>query len=151
MNPGFTVLSSQEITLEELKDVLLKAGGVYHPDPGGGNFGVIMHGEQCIWVLVDQDYWQKSTISFLNVLKHDQPDVLEEIQAKLGGEPRTDFEIEIDRTPGSQQLAVDFAILLAETWPCVFVSLPPPRGVVISKEELLQLHKEGKGLITDEI
>ncbi len=51
MNSGVTVLSSQEITLQELKDVLLKAGGVYHPDPGGGNFGVIMQGERCIWIL----------------------------------------------------------------------------------------------------
>ena len=78
MNPNVTVLSSKEITREELKDVLLKAGGVYHPDPGGGNFGVIMQGERCIWILVDQDYWQKSAASYLNVLKQDQLDVLEE-------------------------------------------------------------------------
>jgi hypothetical protein len=39
MNPGVEVLSSQEITLQELKDVLLKAGGIY--GPGGGTFGIV--------------------------------------------------------------------------------------------------------------
>ena len=93
---------------------------------------------------------QKHTAGFLNVLKHDQPDVLEEIRVKLAGEPRAYFEIEIRRTPGSQQLALDFAMLLADTWPCVFVYLPPPRGIVLSKEDLVQLRQEGKGLISDE-
>jgi hypothetical protein len=149
MNPGVTVLSSHEIMREELKGVLLKAGGIY--DPGGGTFGLIVQGEQCIWIHANKDSLQKHTAGFLNVLKHDQPDVLEEIWVKLGGEPRTYFEIEIRRTPGSQQLALDFAIVLAETWPCVFVYLPPPRGIVISKEDLLQLRMEGKGLIADEM
>ena len=148
MNPSVTVLSSYEITREELKDVLLKAGGIY--DPGGGTFGLIVQGEQCIWIHANKDSLQKNTAGFLNVLKLDQPDVLEEIRVKLGGEPRTYFEIEIDRTPGSQQLALDFAMLLAETWRCVFVDLPPPRGIVLSKQDLLQLRKEGKGLIVDE-
>jgi hypothetical protein len=146
MNPSATVLTSQEITLEELKDVLLKAGGIYNPDPGGGNFGVIMQGEGYISLLVDQDEWHKSTTRFLNLLKHDQPDVLEEIRAKLGGEPQTDFEIDIGRTSSSQQLAVDFAILLTEIWPCVFIDLSPPRGVVFSRDDLFQLRKEGKYL-----
>jgi hypothetical protein len=111
MNPGVTVLSSHEITPEELKDVLLKAGGIY--DPGGGAFGLIGQGEQYIWIYTNEDSLQKDTAGFLNMLKHDQPDVLEEIQTKLGGVPRTYFEIVIRRTPGSQQLALDFAIDLA--------------------------------------
>ena len=150
MNPGVTVLSSHEITPEELKDVLLKAGGIYDPGGGEGEFGLIGQGEQYIWIYTNKDSLQKNTAGFLNMLKHDQPDVLEEIQTKLGGVPRTYFEIEIRRTPGSQQLALDFAIDLAETWPCVFVDLPPPRGVVLSKEELLHLREKGKGLLADE-
>ena len=119
-------------------------------DPGGGAFGLIGQGEQYIWIYTNKDSLQKDTAGFLNMLKHDQPDVLEEIQKKLGGVPRTYFEIVIRRTPGSQQLALDFAIDLAETWPCVFVDLPPPRGVVFSKEELLHLREKGKGLLADE-
>ena len=146
MLPSVTVLTSQEITLDELKEVVLKAGGICGPELGAGNFGIIQNGDAYLAILVFPDTWHEFTTGFLDVLKHDQPDVLEEVQAKLGGEPRNSFELEIGRGLESQQLAIDFAIRLTEIWPCVFVDFPHPRGVVFSRDELFQLRKEGKYL-----
>jgi hypothetical protein len=147
MNPSVTVLSSQEITLEELKDVLLKAGGIY--DPGGGMFGLILQEERYIWIHTGASSLREFLADYLDVLEQDVPDILEQIQTKLGGEPRAYFELEIRRTPGSQRLAVEFANLCAETWPCVVVCSRP--RYIFSKEEIQQLLREGKGFHLEEI
>ena len=106
MNPGVTVLSSHEITPEELKDVLLKAGGIY--DPGGGAFGLIGQGEQYIWIYTNEDSLQRDTAGFLNMLKHDQPDVLEEIQTKLGGGAEDLFRDSDKTNPGKPAIGTRF-------------------------------------------
>jgi hypothetical protein len=142
VNPSVTLLSSYEITREELQDVLLKAGGY---SPRGGSFGLISQGEQYIWIHAGASSLREFLADYLDVLKQDAPGVLELIRAKLGGEPQAYIEIEIRRTPGSQQLAVDFACLCAETWPCVVVVSHPRQ--VFSKEEMLQLRREGKGFM----
>ncbi len=146
MLPSVTIVTSQEITLEELKDAVLEAGGISGPELGAGNFGVFQQGDAYFFLLLFPDKWYELTIDFLDYLKQVHPDMLEEVRAKLGGEPRNSFELEIGRGLESQQLALDFAIRLTERWPCVCVNFPPPRGAVFSRDELLQLRKEGKYL-----
>lgn len=143
MNPSVVVLIGPEITREELKDVLLKAGGSY--DPGNDLFGLIAQEERYIWIHTGKKGRPLSAFvaDYLEALEMDAPEVVEQIRTKLGGEPRTYFELEIRRTPGSQQLAVYFVNLCAESWLCVVVCSSP--DYVFSKEEMQQLLKEGKG------
>ncbi len=146
MNPSVIMLSSHEITREELAGLLLKAGGYI---PKGGSFGLISNEERYIWIHAGDASLREFLADYLDVLKQDAPGVLEQIRAKLGAEPQTYFEVEIRNTPGSQQLAVDFACLCAKIWPCVVIVSHPRK--VFSNEEILQLCKEGKGMFSDEI
>jgi hypothetical protein len=144
MNPSVVVLICPEITREELKDVLLKAGGSY--DPGNDLFGLITHEERYIWIHTGKKGTPLSAFvaDYLEALEMDAPEVVEHIRTKLGGEPRIYFELEIRRTAGSQQLAVYFVNMCAQIWPCVVVGSSP--HYVFSKEEIQQLLKREKAL-----
>ena len=69
MLPSVTVLTSQEIMLEELKDAVLEAGGMSGPEFGPGNFGVFQQGDAYFFLLLFPDKWHECRIDFLDYLK----------------------------------------------------------------------------------
>jgi hypothetical protein len=64
MNPGVTVLTSQEITLEELKDVVLEAGEISGPELGAGNFGVFQQGDAYFFYFFRGVAYRRGTRSY---------------------------------------------------------------------------------------
>src|SRR5258708_1752543 len=68
----------------------------------------------------------------------------------IAGFPGFVLSLSRNRSSAPPREASNWHSILRLTWPCVFVDLPPPRGVVLSKEELLHLREKGKGLLADE-
>ena len=130
------LLSSHEIIWEEIRAIPGEARSTLPED----DHITIWSEEEYILVYLSQEYLP----DHLEIMQQDKPDQLQEVRTKLGGEPQSYIEIAIGRTPGSEKLAVDFACRCAEQWPCV-VDNCKVVNQIYSKEEMIQLQKEGKG------
>ena len=127
MSENISLISSEEIPLDELKTVILGLGGFLTTD--FGRFGQISPQKKAvIWL------W----FGTLQNLSSDK--LSEEIQAKLEGTPKTHIIIEISFQTGSQKLAVDFAAACAERWPCM---VDAGHLATFSREEILQIQRSG--------
>lgn len=141
MTENIALISTHVIIKQELTEAILAGGGVL--DPENMSFGRISQGTRHIWIYLEEP---EAFLNTQDAEEQDNPAGWELVRTKLGGEPRSAIEIEVSRTSGSQKLAVDFAILCAQRWPCVAIGADINRDV-FSKEELLQLQREGKGII----
>lgn len=72
------------------------------------------------------------------------------IEQKLGGPPRTHLLLHITSTPESEQLALDFACLLAERWPFVLDNLSGLARRIYGLADLQSLRQEKRGLWDEE-
>ncbi len=142
MTEDVALYSSHAITRQELEEVILEGGGMITPKE---RFlvGLISQEKRHIWIALDE---QEAFLVTWDVLQEDEPGGVALVRAKLGAEPRSCIGIEISRTPSSQRLAVDFAYLCATKWPCVAVG-GDEEVEVFTKEDLLQMQKEGRGII----
>lgn len=141
MTENIALISTHAITKQELAETILKGGGVL--TPASGSVGRISQGTRYIWIYLEET---EAFLSTQDAEEQDNPAGWELVRTKLGEEPQSAIEIEVSRTPGSQQLAVNFAILCAQRWPCVAIGADINKDV-FTKEELLQLQREGKGII----
>lgn len=141
MTENVALISTHPITKQELAEAIFAGGGVLTPE--NISFGRISRGTRHIWIYLEEP---EVFLSTLDAEQQDNPAGWELVRTKLGGEPRSAIGIEVSRTSGSQKLAVDFANLCAQRWPCVAVGADINKDV-FSKEELLQLQREGKGII----
>lgn len=111
------LLSKHQITEEELAEVIRQVGGVVAL-PGATPFGGLIEGKAHVWIdpvpCYDGvfDYEDKP-------LDEKEFALLEEAKRMLGGEFQTWIRIALGRAPGSQRLAVRFAYLCCQRWPCV--------------------------------
>jgi hypothetical protein len=64
----------------------------------------------------------------------------------LGGEPQTVIVMEIGSTPGSRELALEFACRFADRWPCVVEA----EHWRYSSRELFALYRDGRPFLTSE-
>ena len=141
MTENVALISTHAITKQELAEAILAGGGVLIPENTG--FGRISQVTRHIWIYFEEP---EVFLSTQDAEEQDNPAGWELVRTKLGGEPRSAISIEVSRTPGSQKLAVDFAILCAQRWPCVALGADINKDV-FTKEALLQLQREGKGII----
>ncbi len=141
MTENIALISSHAITKEELCEVILVGGGVLTPT--SVSVGRISRGTCHIWIYLEE---QEAFLGTQDAEEQDNPVGWELVRTKLGAKPQSAIEVEVSRVPGSQQLAVNFAILCASRWPCVAIGVDINKDV-FTKEELLQLQKEGKGII----
>jgi hypothetical protein len=129
MPKPFALVSSREIKVQEFFDVLRQLGGVI--DDAEALAGRLSQGDKHVWVSLDN--------SLLNEYEAAE---IEQISLKLGGQPQSHILLDVSRTEGSEQLAVEFASMCAERWPCVVYNL---RDNVISATDVLRLRHADMG------
>lgn len=132
MGNVIAIISSKNVlSPEELIEVVLKAGGYKDPDGVTGHMGNSGH----IWIFSDD--------SILQCILIENPEEFAQIAEKLGGKPQISIGVEIDSAPESHKLAIDFAYMCAETWPCVVDTLEK-QFRIFSREEIMQIRNKGK-------
>ncbi len=131
------LVTSALIGTDEVASFLIKFGGsVHHNHPG---YGWIPQGEWRVRVGFGPEC---------------DPDILadaileneEAVTAKLGTMPQSCVELEISRTPGSEIVAVDFAVAFAEHWPSIVIDV---ERHVLDFADLKRLQRAGKGFGSD--
>jgi hypothetical protein len=125
----YALLSKEEMRREDIMTLLHEVKAVIHPDEVYD--GHLSHGNQHVWILLDNHILD-------NLEDYDR----ELIEQKLAGKPQSSIVLDVSRTSGSQQLAVDFAYRCAQIWPCVVYDFIDK---VYSTEELFQLRETGRG------
>jgi hypothetical protein len=134
MSDNIAIITSKErLTSDDLRAAVLKAGGYRDPDGRTGHLSGERSGH--IWVHLDHETIETTAL--------ENPQKMDQIRQKLGGEPHACLGVEIDQAPGSQKLAIAFASLCAGLWPCVVDTLKV-EAQVFSKEEIMRIQKEGK-------
>lgn len=139
MSSNVLLYSSHSITEEELAEVIREAGGVLTPQ--GPSFGRISNGWAHVWI--------KSIPCYEGVFDDegtplDEKDIalLEQAKALLGDEFQTWIYIALSHRSGSQALAVRFAHVCCQHWPCVVEN---NECQLFSCKEIGQRYLEGGG------
>lgn len=123
-----SLISSADIKQEEFFTFLKQLGTVLHPD--NVYDARLSRGNLHVWITLDN-----------SELKKIEVDETKRITQQLAGMPRTHILLDVSKTPGSQQLAIEFACKFAEQWPCVVYDL----GKIYSVQDLLELCRTERG------
>jgi hypothetical protein len=129
MSGPLLLFSDTEIKRKELIDFLEQSGAIVTPDDIFA--GRISHDDQHIWIGIDS-----------TVIRSLEIDQLEPLERELKGKPKTCIAIEISSTPGSEQIAIDFACFFMERWPNTVGDL---YDRLYSAKQLSELRKANKG------
>lgn len=121
MPEPISLISSADIKQEEFTTFLQQSGAELHPD--NVYDGRLSSGNMHVWIVLDN-----------SELKNFDADEIDLITQKLGGSPQTHILLDVSKTLGSQQLAIDFACNLAEKWHAVVYK---SRSRVYSVKQLL--------------
>ena len=113
---GFALYSTARIESEEYMGWLHQLNAVMTPEEGGVYDARLSKDVRHVWISLLEPKWFDMTMT---VLEEDQPKVLARIRQLLGGEPRSAIVLTANDVEGSQILAVQFAALCAEQYPCV--------------------------------
>jgi hypothetical protein len=125
------------IGTDEVASFLIKFGGSVHPDHPG--YGWIPQGEWRVRVGFGAEC--DADVLADAILENE-----EAVTTKLAAAPQSCVELEISRTPGSEIVAVDFAVAFAEHWPSIVIDV---EGHVLDLADLKGLQRKGKGFGTD--
>lgn len=131
MSEPFTLCTSTVVTPEEFEEVLKEMGATLL-NPSRREW-VISDGEKHVWVFLGESLEPK---------EYEDDPLVPVVRARLGGPPRTEVEMEVSRTEGSEHLAVEFACRCAERWPCV---VDDCGDNVYTADDLRRLRDRGKG------
>jgi len=135
----FILFSTAHISREEYTSWLHQLNAVMIPEEGGPYDARLSKDVRHVWILLEDEEWFTSTLEELE----DQPEVLKEMHQLLGEEPRSAIELAANDAEGSQILAVQFAALCAEHYPCAV--LQTVGNALIPREEILELRDTGMG------
>lgn len=127
------LMSSHQITHEELKEMVLEAGGVLTPDRPF--MARVSQGENHVWVYGVEE------IDPADPGWEDDQDALQAAQLLLGEMPRSSTVLFMSYGSGSPRVALKFAKICAQHWPCVLESFDNTK--FFTKEEIEQLEQEG--------
>ncbi len=133
----FTLFSTARISLGEYTDWLHQLNAVITPNsPEDARLSKdVCH----VWISLLNEEWFEMTIAEFE----DRPEVLANICQLLGGEPRSAIVLIANGVRGSQILAVRFAALCAEHYPCVV--LQSAGQALFSAQKLLKYRDAGIG------
>lgn len=138
MSSSVLIISSHDMTEEELADVIRQAGGIITTKSTARAFGGIIDGESDIWIdripCYDGVFDNEG-----NHLDEEDMALLEKARDLLGGEFQTWLYIDLGDGFGSDQLAVRFAYTCCQRWPCV---VDNDEGLVFSHTDIEQIYKE---------
>lgn len=123
MPEPISLISSAEIKPGEFLSFLQYSGVLLHPD--NVYDGRISRNNTHVWIVLDN-----------TELKNFNPDEIELITQKLTAKPQTHILLDVSKSSGSGQLALEFACQFAKKWSCVVYDTSQR---VYSAEELLRL------------
>jgi hypothetical protein len=131
------LLTAALIETDEFSSFLEKFGGFAHLDRPGN--GWIPRGECRVWVSFSPE--RGPEILADAILEQE-----EAVTKTLGAPPRSCVNVEMSSTPGSQILAVDFAVAFAEHWPAIVSDIGRH---LLDLADLKRLQRKGKGFGLD--
>lgn len=135
----FILYSTANISREEYIGWLHQLDAVMIPEEGGA-YDARLSKDIChVWVSLLEGKWFEMDMADFK----GRPEVFEKICQLIGGEPRSAIVLDANDIRGSQILAVQFAALCAERYPCVV--LQTVGDVLISAQEVLELRDAGMG------
>ncbi len=133
----FTLFSTARISLDEYTNWLRQLNAVITPD--SPEDARLSKDTRHVWVsLLNQEWFDMTIAEF-----EDQPEVLANICQLLGGEPQSAIVLIANGVRGSKILAVQFAALCAEHYPCVV--LQAAGQAIFPAQEVLELRDAGMG------
>src|SRR5262249_7482866 len=135
----FVVYSTAHISREEYVGWLHQLNAVMIPEEGGAYDARLSKDIRHVWISLLEEKWFDMTMAAFE----DQPEVLVSICQLLGGEPRSAIVLVANDVRGSQILAVQFAALCAERYPCVV--LQSAGNALFPGHEVLKLREAGMG------
>jgi hypothetical protein len=138
-NDVFTLFSTAHISREEYMSWLHQLNAVMIPEEGGPYDARLSKDVRHVWVFLQDEKWFGLTMAECE----DQPEVLANIRQLLGGEPQSAIELAANAVVGSKILAVQFAALCAEHYPCVVEQAAG--HAIFPAHEVLELRDEGMG------
>lgn len=126
------IFSGTPITLETFSECVRSVGGSVNPKrPSEGH---LSRDGRRVWL-----FFQKREFTELS------PCLEESVRQKLRKNPETNIVLEINRHPGSEQLAIEIASVFAAKVPVVVHNLRAPAGV-FSREDLADMQARGRDL-----
>jgi hypothetical protein len=135
----FVVYSTTHISHEEYISWLHQLNAVMIPEEGGAYDARISKDIRHVWVsLLDEEWFEMYMAEF-----KDEPEVLVNIRQRIGGEPRSAIVLDASKVRGSKILAVQFAALCAEHYPCVVYQAAGQ--ALFPAHEVLSLRDAGMG------
>jgi hypothetical protein len=138
-NDVFILFSTAQIERDEYNGWLRRMNAVMKPDISGIYDARVSKDTRHVWLfLLEGESLAMELAEF-----EDRPEVLTNIRHLLGGEPRSAIELAANSVRGSKILAVQFAALCTEHYPCVV--LQSAGNVVFPAHEVLELRDAGMG------
>ena len=135
----FVLYSTAHISQDEYNDWLRQLNAVMKPDSSGA-YDARLSKDVChVWVSLLDDEWFEMYIAEFKGL----PEVLASIRQLIGGDPKSAIVLDANNVRGSQILALQFAALCAEHYPCVV--LQTAGNALFPGHEILELRDAGKG------
>jgi hypothetical protein len=131
MPEPISLISSAEIKPREFLSFLQYSGVLLHPD--NVYDGRISRNNTHVWIVLDN-----------TELNNFNPDEIELITQKLTAKPQTHILLDVSKTSGSEQLALEFACQFAKKWSCVVYDSSQR---VYSAQELLGLCQTELGFV----
>jgi hypothetical protein len=131
MPKPISLISSAEIQPGEFLSFLQYSGVLLHPD--NVYDGRISRDNTHVWIVLDN-----------TELKNFNTDEIELITQKLTAKPQTHILLDVSKTSGSEQLALEFACKFAKKWSCVIYDSSQR---VYSEQELLGLCQTELGFV----
>lgn len=136
---GFTLYSTASISHEEYMSWLRQLNAVLIPEEEGAFDARISKDIHHLWTyLFREDDLDRDMEEMEEV-----PGVLVKIRQVLGGEPKSAIALSTNKVVGSKILAVQFAALCADRYPCVV--LQAVGNVVYSRQKLFKYRDAGMG------
>ncbi|MBC1241115.1 hypothetical protein VF14_26980 [Nostoc linckia z18] len=131
MPESISLISSAKIEPAEFLAFLEYSDVLLHPDKIYD--GRISRVNSHVWIVLDN-----------TELKNFSTDEIELITQKLRAKPETHILLDVSKTPGSEQLAFEFACKFAKKWSCVIYDSSQR---VYSTQELLGLCQTELGFV----
>jgi hypothetical protein len=135
----FVVYSTAHISREEYTGWLHQLGAVMIPEDGGVYDARLSKDIRHVWISLLEGKWFDMDMAEFE----DLPELLAEICQILGGEPKSAIVLDANKVRGSKILAVEFAALCEEHYPCVV--LQAAGNALFPAHEVLALREAGMG------
>jgi hypothetical protein len=130
MARSYTILTASEIDADKLAALLSRIGGT--SESAAMVAGRVSRGPCHVWIYQSPE-----------ILTDIDPPIDAMITEKLGGPPKGSLELRLSRAPGTDRLAIEVAVAMAEAWRAI---LWDDETIMFDLSDLRRMLKEGKDL-----